>query len=384
VKFTPGNQVTLLRNGTEYFPALEQAIDAATSEIQMQCYIFEDDEAGILIAAALKRAAQRNVDVCVLLDGFGSKDTPKKFFDEMRLSGVRVLIYRPKISPWTFKRHRLRRLHSKISVMDGTTAFVGGINIIDDMNAQSMIPPRVDYAVKVQGPVVGFIHHRVRHLWRWMAWLRWHMHPPMRTVPTPSPAAGHARAAFVYRDNALHRKDIEAVYLAAIRNAKSEIIIANAYFLPGLRFRHALSKASRRGVRVVLLLQAQVEFWLLNHASKALYASFLQHGIEIHEYQKSHMHSKVAVIDGRWATVGSSNIDPFSLMLAHEANVVVDDADFASLLRNDLEIAMQSGSRKLVPASWKRKGLISRAMAWIGYSLVRLIMGMVGIGERNS
>ncbi len=384
MKFTNGNQVTLLRNGTEYFPALEQAIDASAIEIQLQCYIFEADATGIRIADALKRAAQRKVDVCVLLDGFGCKDTPKKFFDDMRLCGVRVLIYRPKISPWTFKRHRLRRLHSKISVMDGTTAFVGGINIVDDMNAPSLVPPRVDYAVKVQGPLVALIHYRTRHLWRWMAWLRWHLHSPMRPVPSPSSATGHARAAFVFRDNALHRKDIEAAYLAAIKNAKSEIIIANAYFLPGLRFRHALSKASKRGVRVVLLLQAQVEFWLLNQASKALYASFLQDGIEIHEYQKSHMHSKVAVIDGQWATVGSSNIDPFSLMLAHEANVVVVDADFALLLRNDLETALQSGSRQLVPASWKRKGLLSRAMAWSGYGLVRLLMGMVGIGERNT
>ncbi len=114
MNFINGNQVSLLRNGTEYFPALEQAIDASATEIQLQCYIFEADATGIRIADALKRAAQRKVDVCVLLDGFGCKDIPKKFFDDMRLCGVRVLIYRPKISPWTFKRHRLSRLHSKI------------------------------------------------------------------------------------------------------------------------------------------------------------------------------------------------------------------------------------------------------------------------------
>jgi len=383
VKFTNGNQVSLLRNGTEYFPALEQAIDASSTEIQLQCYIFEADAAGIRIADALKRAAQRKVDVCVMLDGFGCKDTPKTFLADMSLAGVRLLIYRPKISPWTLRRHRLRRLHSKVAVVDGTTAFVGGINIIDDLNAPSLVPPRVDYAVQVHGPLVGVIRHHTNHLWRWLAWLHWRAHIPMKPLPNNNQTAGRMRAAFVFRDNALHRKDIEAAYLAAIKNAKSEIIIANAYFLPGLRFRHALSSASKRGVRVVLLLQAHVEFWLLNQASKALYASFLQDGIEIHEYQKSHMHSKVAVIDKQWATIGSSNIDPFSLMLAHEANVVVDDADFALLLRNDLETALQSGSRQLVSASWKRKGLLSRTMAWIGYGLVRLLMGMVGIGERN-
>ena len=384
MKFIGGNQVSLLRNGTEYFPALERAIDSSITEIQLQCYIFEADAAGVRIADALKRAAQRGVDVCVLVDGFGSKDTPKTFFDDMRQAGVNLLFYRPNVSPWTLRRNRLRRLHSKVSVIDGTTAFVGGINMIDDMNAPSMIPPRVDYAVQVQGPLVRVIRHRASHLWRWLAWLHWRTHLSVKPLPGNTQDAGRMRAAFVFRDNALHRKDIEAAYLAAIKNAKTEIMIANAYFLPGLRFRHALIRASKRGVRVVLLLQANVEFWILKHASKALYAHFLQAGIEIHEYEKSHMHSKVAVIDRQWATVGSSNIDPFSLMLAHEANVVVDDAEFAALLRNDLETALQSGSRQLLPTSWKHKGLLQRTMSWVGYGLMRLLLGIAGINDRNT
>ncbi len=378
-----GNQIVLLRNGAEYFPALEQAISSAVKEIQLQSYIFEADATGIRIASALKQAARRGVTVCLLLDGFGCNQTPVDFLNAMRDAGVHVLIYRPTISPWTLKRNRLRRLHRKVAVIDGHTAFVGGINIIDDMNTPSHVPPRIDYAVQVQGPLVATINNGARRLWRRIAWRNLRVQTP--TLPTlKHPGhAGSIRARFVVRDNALHRRDIENAYLDAIEAARSEIIIANAYFLPGLRFRRALIKAAKRNVRVVLLLQERVEFWLLDHATKALYGSLLEAGIEIHEYQKSQMHSKVAVIDGHWLTVGSSNIDPFSLWLAHEANIVVDDTGFAALLRDDLQQALQSGANQL-PTSWKHKSLLYRCMMWVSYGLVRLMMGIVGINDKSS
>lgn len=382
--FTSGNQISLLRNGVEYFPALEQAINAASKEIHLQTYIFEADATGICIANALKHAAQRGVTVCVMLDGFGCNHTPVAFVDDLRQAGVHLLIYHPKISPWTLKRNRLRRLHRKIAVVDGTTAFVGGINIIDDMNTPEHIPPRVDYAVQVQGPLVATINHNARRLWRHIAWRSLQLQAPALPMLHPPEAAGNMRAAFVVRDNARHRSDIETAYLDAIESAQNEIIIANAYFLPGLRFRRALSRASGRGVRVILLLQERVEFWLLNQASKALYGSLLEAGIEIHEYRKSQMHSKVAVIDGHWLTVGSSNIDPFSLWLAHEANVMVDDADFAALLRADIEKALQSSAQRLPHALWKRKSRLYRGIAWLGYGLVRIAMGIVGINDKVS
>ena len=153
-EFVSGNQIKLLRNGADYFPALEAAIDSARIEIYLQTYIFEADVIGRRIAAALMRAAMREVMVCLLLDGFGCRSLPTSLIDSMQQSGVQVLIYRPKISPWTLKRNRLRRLHRKIAVMDGRMAFVGGINIIDDMNTPGHTPPRVDYAVQVEGPLL--------------------------------------------------------------------------------------------------------------------------------------------------------------------------------------------------------------------------------------
>src|SRR5664279_3796795 len=240
--FHSGNQVTLLRNGTEYFPALEAAIDSAQHEIYLQAYIYEADDTGLRIGAALKRAVQRNVSVNLLLDGFGSKDLSRDYVQELQAAGVEIIFYRPKISPWTFKRGRLRRLHVKVIVIDGRTAFIGGINIIDDMDVPHHPGPRIDYAVSVEGSLLPTIRAYASRLWRRIAWSQLrpvHARPHLPAQRTQQ-AAGGMRAAFVMRDNVLHRRDIEHAYLLAIANAKSEIIIANAYFIPGRRFRRAL------------------------------------------------------------------------------------------------------------------------------------------------
>lgn len=381
-EFVAGNQVVLLRNGTEYFPALEHAIDAAQTEIHLQTYIYEDDIVGHRIAAAMARAVERNVNVCLLLDGFGCKDLPKEFIRQMQQAGIDVLFYRLKISPWTLKRNRLRRLHRKIAVMDGQVAFVGGINIIDDMNTPGHIPPRIDYAVRVEGPIVPAIHANARYLWRRIAWSYLKRVKPAK-VAFSQEHAGDVWAAYVMRDNVLHRDDIEQAYLTAIESAQSEIVIANAYFLPGRAFRRSLTSAARRGVRVVLILQARVEYWLLDYASRELYQSFLDAGIEIWEYHTSFMHSKVAVIDRRWATVGSSNIDPMSFWLAREANVVIDDVAFSSRLRTDLEFAISHDAKRVFRTDWRKTGLLKRVLAWATYNLVRLMMGVVGFQDRT-
>ena len=186
------------------------------------------------------------------------------------------------------------------------------------------------------------------------------------------------RSAFLVRNNFRHRRDIEDAYLQAIEQAQTEIILANAYFLPGLNFRHALMAAARRGVRVVLLLQGKMDYRLLHYASHALYGSFLDAGIEIYEYHKSIMHAKVAVIDEHWATVGSSNLDPFSLLLALEANVVVDDENFAKTLKHSLEQAIKTGARRISENTWGTQPITLRLVSWLSYGLVRFMIGIAG------
>ena len=179
------------------------------------------------------------------------------------------------------------------------------------------------------------------------------------------------RAALVLRDNLRYRRSIESAYLDVIKTAHKEVLIACAYFLPGRTFRKALVDCARRGVRVRLLVQGRIEYAIQHYGQEALYSQFLDAGIEIHEYETSYLHAKVAVVDDAWATVGSSNIDPYSLLLAREANVSVYDAAFARDLRTALERAIDGHSRSVQPQEFARRGLLRRMVNWIAYGIVR-------------
>jgi cardiolipin synthase A/B len=383
--FVAGNRLTLIEGGRAYFPALQAACDAARREMFLESYFFDDDAAGQRTAKALIRAARRGVATHLMIDGFGSKRRNERLIAEMQQGGVRVLIYRPDITPWTLQRQRLRRMHRKLAVIDADTAFVGGINVIDDMNTPGQTPPRFDYAVQIEGPLVREILAVARRLWLLVVYSQLggekHMPHTAPTVPLPVRELGVQRAALLVRDNWRHRSDIEDAYLDAIGHARSEILIANAYFLPGRAFRHALTDAAARGVRVILLLQARVEYTLMRYASRALYGSFLDAGIEIYEYHLSFLHAKVAVIDRKWATVGSSNIDPFSLLLAREANVVIDDRKFAGELHASLTRAMTAGAHEVKRESWKRQPFVRRMAIWTAYGFTRLLTGVFAYGR---
>ncbi len=380
-EFVPGNRIELLRTGTEYFPALEAACEAARHEIYLETYIFEDDATGQRIGAALARAAGRGVTVYLMIDAFGSKDLGDDFLLALRQANVRVLKYRPQISPWTLRRERLRRLHRKIAVIDARVAFVGGINIIDDMHTPRQVPPRFDYAVRVEGPLLAPIHAAVVNLWTLVMWTQFRRRGPLNQIEVTAVPCGPHTAAFVVRDNLRHRNDIESAYLKAIAGARHQVLIANAYFFPGKSFRRALADAVERGVRVVLLLQGRVEYVLLHYASRALYRFFLDAGVEIYEYRRSFLHAKVAVVDDHWSTVGSSNIDPMSLLLAREANVLIDDAEFAGELKASLDEAMRLGAERIDAATWQNQSLTQRAMTWICYELVRFLTGWSSYGR---
>jgi cardiolipin synthase len=380
-----GNTLTLLQNGAEFFPQLCAAIDAARHAVHLETYIFAADETGYLVGEALQRAAVRGVSVKVLLDGFGSADLPGSFVDELLKVGVEVQWFRRKISPFTLSRsrnRRLRRMHRKMAVVDGEVAFVGGINIINDIPVElELDAPRLDYAVRVEGEFARDVQAAMQHLWEMVSWAvfrrrvradGWRLH---RARPNPQPGV-----QLMLRDNVRHRRDIEHAYIRAIAGARREIVIANAYFLPGRRFRRALVHAARRGVRVVLLLQGKVEYRLQHYATLALYGRLLRAGVEIYEYHASFMHAKVAVVDGAWATVGSFNIDPFSLLLAREANLAISDTAFAAELRTSLWDAIERDGRRVELA---RANLLTRILARMSYSLIRFAIGVSGIARTH-
>ena len=382
MKLRRGNRIRLLRNVEEYFPALEREIDAAASEIFLETYIFEDDDTGQRIAGALMRAARRGVLVHLMIDGFGSRLFPEASRRQLLESGVQLLVYRPELWTFRFRSTRLRRLHRKLAVVDGRIGFCGGINIIDHGDLRGNAPPRLDYAVSVEGPLVADMHAAARTLWIRTAWtqLRRQWRPLAKPALSVEPR-GAQRAEFLVRDNVRHRHDIEEAYMRAIARARREVVIANAYFLPGRSFLKALCDAARRGVQVTLLLQGRMEYVLVHYASRALYRELLDAGVQIHEYTRNFLHAKVAVVDDSWATVGSSNIDPVSLLLAREANVVVRDRRFVRELRGSLMDAIEAGARPVQRERWAHMGLAMRMATGAAYALLRILTGISSYGR---
>ncbi|GAB4120954.1 MAG: cardiolipin synthase ClsB [Sideroxydans sp.] len=370
-----GHSCALLESGAQFFPALCADLAAAQHSIYLETYIFAADATGQRVATALKAAAARGVAVHLLLDGYGSADLPAPFIEQLRQAGVDVQWFRRERGWFHLRRYRLRRLHRKLAVMDGRIAYVGGINIVDDIPpGLPLTAPRLDYAVRIEGALAAQVLHEMRRLWTALKWIslkkrlvRWR-----REWRGQSPASAHLE--LLWRDNLRHRRDIERAYLLAIHQAQREIVLAHAYFLPGRRLRRALIEAAQRGVRVVLLVQGRVEYLIQHYATQALYDQLLAAGIEIYEYRASFLHAKVGVVDEQWATVGSFNFDPFSLWLAREANVAVHHAGFADALRGSLMRAIATGAERVHGGSltrWQRLwarasyGLIRLAVAWL-------------------
>ena len=380
MKIYPGNRITLLKNGAAFFPAMLAAIDAAVQDIRIEIYIFEDDVSGRAIAEALARAAQRGVAVRLLIDGFGSLKAPETFFDAMRAAGVDVLVYRPLRGKWFPTRHRMRRVHRKIVLVDGKVGFLGGINFIDDFTENlSTTHPRYDYAVKVEGPVLAPIYESVYRLWRGTRWFTKLRRGHDGVLPiVASQAVGDTPLAFVSRDNVKHRRNIEQAYRAAISSAKSEVLIASSYFLPGRQLRETLVAATKRGVKVEILLQGAADHPLMQMATRSLYADLMGAGIIIYEYIPAMLHAKVAVVDEQWATVGSSNLDLFSLVLNREANIVALDAAFAAGLRTSLRDEMLLNAERLHTHVWATRGFKERVVSWLALGLIRIGSAIFG------
>lgn len=391
-----GNDVRLLENGGQFFPALFEAIDQARSVVHLETYIFQIDDAGTALLARLQAACARGVKVRVVIDGFGSAESAQAVVECIRAMGGQCRVYRPEpryLGRLVPSRRRLRRMHRKIAVIDNAVAFVGGINVVDDYTNEgedqpSFTHPRFDYAVRVAGPIVADIVHAVDLLWVRLSWLQ--LRRPLRSLRdvqlrhpgyADHPPCGTTRAALALRDNLRFRHTIEQSYLHAMGRARRDILIACAYFLPGRRLRKALVSATARGVRVRLLLQGKAEYLLQRYATRAMYDELLSHGIEIYEYMPSFLHAKVAVVDD-YATVGSSNLDPFSLLLAREANVVVDDAGFAARLRASLQRAIAADSRPVERHSYARRAWLGRLVDAAAYTAVRIAVALTGRGAQ--
>ncbi|WP_422393376.1 cardiolipin synthase B [Mycetohabitans endofungorum] len=419
LRFTAGNNVRIFGSGTALFDALIERIDAAEHEVALETYIFRDDPCGARVSAALARAAARGVHVRVITDGIG---TPRsELLRAWHDAGIVHRIYNPGVFSIRFG---FSRTHRKLAAVDRRYGFCGGHNVIDDrLEAGQPLPfARWDYSAEVIGPAVVDLVEAFDLQWRRIYQARI---PPPPAVPherlahgpggapatdaaaarcltaagrdppgeaTPRPARARRRAlgaldtpadvpqvAFVARDNVNNRRAIERAYRLAIRQARDEILVANPYFVPGRRMRRELVRAARRGVRVSLVI-GRNEFVALDYAVPFLYQSLLRVGIRIAEYDRTMLHGKVAVVDGVWGTIGSSNLDALSLVLNHEANLVLFRHPEVAGIRTAILEAVEQ-SRAIDPQRYASRPWLVRVANWIAYNGYWLAMKLLTIGS---
>ena len=385
----PPHDMRLLIGGVDLFAAMIEAIDAAHDDVLLETYIFSFEGAGADVAHALMRAAQRGVRVCLVVDGVGTGQLPSPWAAQMAQAGVKVHVFAPAVGIGFWLPSRWRRMHRKLCVVDQRVAFCGGINILDDYldpHVQGLLKvPRLDYAVSMRGPLAVTVHETMTQLWS-----RIEAVSDLRsqnlsgaidalrgaTQSLRLPTRGETQ--LVLRDNVRYRTHIERAYRKAIGSAHHDVVVANAYFFPGLRLRRALVLAARRGVRVRLLLQGQYEYFLPYRAARQLYGQLMAAGVEIYEYHASFLHAKVAVVDGKWLTVGSSNLDPFSLLLAREANVVAHHPELARTLHTSLTEAIERSSDRVDPHAYLSRSWWDQTLDAMASAVLRFGVFLTG------
>jgi cardiolipin synthase len=399
----PGHQLLLLEGGDALFPALVEAMDAARRVVHLETYIFEFAGSALSVAEAMERAARRGVLVRLVVDGVGTPRVPPEWQQRFAASGVRWRVYAPLGRLGLLIPSRWRRLHRKLCVVDGLVGFCGGINLIDDRDDVALgrlEVPRLDFALRVAGPLVDDMVDTMEKLW-WRlqavrkarqrefkaAWDAFKEAQPVGDftrllrrieVNTGFDGVNDARAALLLRDNVGHRHDIERAYLKALGMARQDIVIANAYFIPGRRLRKALTMAAARGVRVRLMMQGRYENFFQYRAARPVYQKLVDAGIDIREYAPSALHAKVAVVDKAWATVGSTNLDPLSLLLAREANVMTTDRRFAELLHQRLDALLEHAGQKLDARALVNRPWHQRVLDRIAFMAMRTMLFLTG------
>ncbi len=376
-RWVGGNEARLLENGEAYFPRVLEAIAAARRQVVIETFILFEDRVGLALHRVLLEIGRRGVQVDLTVDGYGSSDLTTPFLSALTDVGVRIHLFDAKPKILGYRRNLFRRMHRKIVVIDGEIAFVGGINFSADHLADFGPMAKQDYAVEVRGPIVHTIHRftlrmlpteRRRTLReRLGGWLE----RRRRRADDDERSSEGVQAAFVVRDNQAHRNDIEHQYRVAFRAAREYVYVANAYFFPGYRLLRDMRRAARRGVRVSLILQGEPDMPIVRVAARMLYEHLLRAGVRVHEYCERPLHAKVAVVDGEWATVGSSNLDPLSLSLNLEANLMLRDRAFADDLRQRLDRLIAEHCRVMERGVARNSGLWRFVPSFIVFHVLR-------------
>jgi cardiolipin synthase len=352
--------LSLVHSGEDYFSRLERIIADSKVEIHIQMYIFEEDETGSEIIAALKEAALCNVKIYIVLDGFGSFSFSSKTIAELKEMGINFRFFSPMFSANSF--YLGRRLHNKVIVSDAKTVLIGGINIANKYRGNETDLPWLDFAVELNGNFEA-----LEDFSRAVYFKRGRKKIPQVLIPK----GGHV--GFLQNDWIKRKNEIAEAYVKSIKNAEKEIIIMGSYFLPGRKIINALRIASQNKVQIKLILSGISDVPIVRRATCYLYAKLFRYNIELYEWNQSVLHGKATVIDAQWTTVGSFNLNNLSSYVSMEMNVEIYSEQFSKGFQLQLNDII-SQSQKVTPETLRLKdSLPSKLVNWFSYRITRIM-----------
>lgn len=380
--FVACKKVKLVRGGREYFDLLQELIGKARESIHLQTYIFDDDETGETIALALKEAANRNVQVFLLVDGYASQVMAQSFIDDLRASGIHFRFFEPLFKSRNF--YFGRRLHRKLFVVDAAYAVTGGVNITNRYNDMPGKPAWLDFALYTEGEIARQLCVLCRKTWkaRTMAETK---SPCEKKIAGNSPATdGKARVSMRQNDWLTGKNEISTSYQHMLRDAEKQVIILCSYFLPGKLIRQQMTEAIKRGVTIKVIAASFSDVMLAKRAERWLYDWMLRNGIELYEYQDNVLHGKLAVCDDSWMTIGSYNINDLSAYASIELNLTVVAPDFVTNTRQVLDVLMNQHCKKITSDEHRKtSNILIRFTRWISYRTVRLLLFLFTYNLKN-
>ncbi len=368
-RYLPGNEVALVSGGEPYFSRLFELIDSAKKLLHFQVYIFDEDETGKAVAEALKKACQRGVEVFLAVDSYGSKDLSPAFIADLKESGVHFKFFSP--LPRHFYAFRLgRRLHSKVVVADQSLALVGGINISNKYRGTAEEAPWLDFALHIKGPVCVGLTRTCERIYREKYFGRVRLRRKKKVLHPPNAV----RSRFALNDWFRRKNQIGAAYRAAFQKARHSIVIVASYFMPSRTIRTALKKASRRGVQITVLLPGKSDIPMAKRATRYLYQELFQNKVSIYEWENSILHGKMAIVDKKWVTVGSYNLNHLSQFSSIEVNVEVLDKGFAATAHEYLETLLQQSTLISADVFGQTQNRWNKFLDWASYTIGRWTM----------
>jgi cardiolipin synthase len=368
--YIPHNKVKLVRGGRDYFSTLTRLINHAQHSVHLQIYIYEADETGQMVAAALMDAAKRGVKVYLLADGYASKELPAHFINELQTAGVHFRFFEPLLKSEHF--YFGRRMHHKVLVVDGHYGLVGGINISNRYNDMDDDPAWLDWALYLEGPSAGVLFKICIDVWARPAQLA--LKRNLRHELPAMPPSGNSQLRIRRNDWVKSKNQISRSYVDMLKKATSNVIIMSGYFLPGTLIRHHLSRAAKRKIEIKVIVAEKSDVKLAKHAERYMYRWLLKRNIKLYEYTRSVLHGKMAMRDGKWVTIGSYNVNDISAYASVELNIDVNDAEFASQVQHQLESIMEKDCVQVTEEDYnKRYNMFQRFIQYCSYWLVRVI-----------